>query len=77
MWELKFTFIKIYILVRSNISITGDNGHQAASKNYAPFTKCFTKIDRTMIDDTEDLGLALTICNLLEFSSNYSNTTGT
>ena len=48
-----------YILVRGDISIIGDNGHEVAFKNYAPFTKCITKIDGTTVDDTEDLELVM------------------
>ena len=41
-----------YILVKSNITIVGNNGTQVAFKS---FTKCITKIDGTTIDDAEDL----------------------
>ena len=49
---------------------------QAAFKNCAPFTKCTTKIDGTTIDDAEDLCLVIPMYNLIEYSSNYSKTTG-
>ena len=39
-------------------------------------TKCITKIDETTIDDAEDLDLVMPIYNLIEYSSNYSETTG-
>ena len=45
-------------------------------KNCVPFTKCITKIDRKTIDDPEDLDLAMPMYNLIEYSSNYSKTTG-
>ena len=45
-------------------------------KNCAPFTKRITKIDGTTIDDDEDLNLVMLMCNLIEYSSNYSETTG-
>ena len=48
---------------------------QVAFKNCAPFTKSFTKIDRTTIDDTEDLDLFLPMYSLIEYSSNYSEAT--
>ena len=44
-------------------------------KKCAPFNKCITKIDGTIIDDVEDLDLVMSIYNLLEDSSNYSDTT--
>ena len=41
----------VYISVKGNITIIGDNGTQVAFKNYVPFIKCITKIDGTTIDD--------------------------
>ena len=35
-----------------------------------------TKIDETTIDDAEDLDLVLPMYNLIEYRSNYSETTG-
>ena len=53
-----------------------DNGGQVAFKNCAPFIKCITKTDGTTLDDAEDLDLVMSIYNLLEYSSNYSDTIG-
>ena len=47
-----------------------------AFKNCAPFTKCITKIDGTEIDDAEDLDIVMPMYNLIEYSSSYSETTG-
>ena len=49
---------------------------QVAFKNCAPSTKCIAKIDGTTIDDAEDLDLVMPIYNIIEYSSNYSKTTG-
>ena len=35
-----------------------------------------TAIDGTAIDDAEDLDLVMPVYNLIEYSSNYSETTG-
>ena len=48
-----------YILVRSDITVTAAGMKQFAFKNCAPFTKCITKIDGTIIDDAEDLDLVM------------------
>ena len=64
-----------YILVRGDITVTAATT-QVAFKNCAPFTKCITKIDGTTIDDAEDLDLVMPMYNLIEYSSNYSETTG-
>ena len=65
-----------YILVRGNIAIIGHHVTQVAFKYCAPFTKCITQIDGTTIDDAEDLDLVMPMYNLIEYSSNYSETTG-
>ena len=65
-----------YILLRGNVTIIGHQVTQVAFKNCAPFTKCVTKITGTTIDDAEDLDLVMLMYNLLEYSSNYSETTG-
>ena len=65
-----------YILVRMDIIVTVAPATQVAFKNCAPFTKCITKIDGTTIDDAEDLDLVMPMYNLIEYSSNYSETTG-
>ena len=65
-----------YILVRGNITDAAAPATQVAFKNFAPFTKCITKIDETTIDDAEDLDLVMAMYNLIEYSSNYSETTG-
>ena len=47
-----------------------------AFKDCAPFTKCITKIDETTIYDAENLDLVMPMYNLIEYSSNYSEATG-
>ena len=47
-----------------------------AFKNNAPSLSCISKIDNTLIDNAEDLHIAMPIYNLLEYSNNYSKTTG-
>ena len=50
--------------------------HKVAFKNCAPFTKCITKIDETTIDVAANLDLVMPMYNLIEYSSNYSETMG-
>ena len=67
-----------YILVRGDISIIGHNAAtQVAFKKCASFIKCIPKIDGTTKDYAEALYLVMPINNLLEYNSNYSDTTGT
>ena len=66
-----------YILVRGDITVIAACATQVASKNYAPFTKCNTKIDETTIDDAADnVDLVMSMYNLIEYSSNYFETMG-
>ena len=66
----------VYILVRGVITITGHQATQVAFKQCAPFTKCIRKTDETIIDDAEDFDLVMSMYNLIEYSSNFSKTTG-
>ena len=65
----------VYILVRGNITIKGDNGAEVAIKNCAPLIKFITKVNGTTIDDIEELDLVMPMHNLLQYSSSYSDTT--
>ena len=65
-----------YILVKGVITLTAAPATQISFKNCSPFTKYITKIDGTTIDDAEELDLVMPICSLIEYSSNYSETTG-
>ena len=65
-----------YTPVRSNITVIGRNyATEIAVTNCTPFIKCITKVDGTAIDDAKDLDLVMPMHNLLEYSSNFSETT--
>ena len=69
-------FNDAYILVRRDIVSTQHNNPMPiALKNCASFIKCITKIDEITIDDAEDLDLVMAMCNPIEHSSTYSETT--
>ena len=67
-----------YILVTGNINIAGsnDNNTKVAFKNCAPFKKCRTEINETFVDDAEHTNIAIPMYNLIEYSNNYSDTSG-
>ena len=50
--------------------------HKYHLKFLVVFSKCITKIDEATINDVEDLDLYMSIYNLTEYSSSYSETTG-
>ena len=74
-----------YILVKGNISVNNDTGAGAAANNIgkkvifencAPFTSYINKINTTQIDNSEYIHIVMPIYNLIEYSYNYSKTTG-
>ena len=41
-------------------------------KNCAQFTDCISEINNTQIVNTKDIDIVMPMCNLIEFSNNYS-----
>ena len=75
----------VYILVKGNISVNNTAADSAAAnntdkkvifKNCAPFTNCISKINNTQIDNTEYIDIVMPMYNLIEYSDNYSKTSG-
>ena len=66
-----------YILVTGNISVTpNDAATQVIFKNCAPFEKCRTEIDECFIDEATQINITMPTYNLIEYSDNYSDTSG-
>ena len=66
-----------YILVTGNITVNGGNDNtKVAFKNCAPFEKCRTEINKTFVDDAQHINIAMPMYNLIEYSDNYSDTSG-
>ena len=76
-----------YILVKGTTTITGagddaavrqaDERNKAVTfKNCAPFTKCISRINNTDIDNAHDIDTVMPMYNLIEYSDNYSKTSG-
>ena len=66
-----------YILVTGNIAIAGaDNNKKVAFQNCSRFRKCRTEINDTFIDEAEHINIAMHMYNLIEYSDNYSDTSG-
>ena len=64
-----------YILVTGNITATTNNDvAQVIFKNCAPFEKCSTEINGTLVDDVDFINIAMPMYNLVEYSDNYSHT---
>ena len=74
-----------YILVKGNIAVSYTAGAGAAAnntnkkvifKNCAPFSICINKINNTQIDNAEYIDIVMPMYNLIEYSDNYSKTSG-
>ena len=66
-----------YILVTGNITATPNTAAtQVVFKNCAPFGKCRTEINETFVDETDFINITMPMYNLIEYSVNYSSTSG-
>ena len=76
-----------YILVKGTITITGAGDDDAAKQLYernksvifkscAPSTKYISRINNTDIDNAQYIGIVMPMYNLIEYSDNYSKTSG-
>ena len=60
-----------------NISTTPNNAAtQVVFKNCPPFEKCRTEINETFIDEATHINITMPMYNLIEYSVNYSDTSG-
>ena len=74
-----------YIHVRGTITVNNTAAEGAAAKNNnkkiifkncAPFTNCISEINNTDLDNDKDLDIVMPMYNLIEYSDNYSKTSG-
>ena len=73
-------FSDAYIVVEGTNTVTNPNNDLYDKKltftNNAPFFSCISKTNNTLIDNAEDLDIVMHMYNLIEYSKNYSKTTG-
>ena len=75
-----------YILVKGNITVNNtaaaagadanNNNKKVIFKNCAPFTNCISKINNKQIDNAEYIDIVMPMYNLIEYSDDYSKTSG-
>ena len=65
-----------FILITGNITLAANNDKDVAFKNSAPFSTCITKIDEAFVDEANHIYIAMPMYNLIEYSDNYSDTSG-
>ena len=74
--------IYAYIHVSGTITVAaleaggGNYGIQVVFKNCAPSTNCIREINNTQIDNAKDNDVVMAMYNLIEYSNNYSKTSG-
>ena len=75
------------ILVKGSISVNNNAGAGVDAnntnkkltkilKNCAPFTNCISKVNNTQIDNAECTDIVMPMYNVIEYSNNYSKTSG-
>ena len=52
------------------------NGKYTINKNCTPFSNCITEINNTQIDNAKTIDITILMYNLIEYSDNYSKTSG-
>ena len=75
-----------YIPVKRTITVRNagvqDEANNATNKkvifkkNSGPFTNCISRINNTQVDDADDIDLVMPMCNVIEYSNNYSKAYG-
>ena len=69
-----------YIVIKGTITVTDPNNdaskQKVSFKNNALFISSISKINNTLIDNAEDLDIVMPMYNLIEYSKNYSKTSG-
>ena len=74
-----FAIIQMHILSIVLHYITATNGNEIANvefKNFVPFTKCITHINDKHMDEVKNLDITMSLYKLIEYSDNYSDTSG-
>ena len=80
-----FDYSDSYILVKRTITVNNTDAANADAnntnkkvifKNCAPFTNCISEINNTQVDNAKGIDIVMPIYNLIEYSDNYSKTSG-
>ena len=75
----------VYILVKGTIAVSNtaaadadanNTNEKVIFKNCAQFTNCISEINNTQVDNAEDIDVIILMYNLIEYSDNYSKTSG-
>ena len=81
------SYADVYIFVKGTLTITGAGSNDGARqtdvrdkgvtfKNWAPFTKHISRLNRTDIGNAQDIDIVMPMYNLIKYSDNYSKRSG-
>ena len=72
-----------YILVKGTMAIAketdpapNNTNKTVKIKNCALFNKCISRINNTQVDDAIYIDVVMLVCNIIEYSDNYSKISG-
>ena len=74
--SLCINYSDAFILVTGDVTVNADNDTDVAFKNCAPFSTCKTEINDVFIDEANHIYIAMPMYNLIDYSDNYSDTSG-
>ena len=69
-------YFDAFILVTGDIAVTANDNTDVAFKNCAPFSTCTKKINDVFIDEGNLIYITMPMYNFIEYSGNYSDTSG-
>ena len=85
---LKFSlcdYSESYIIVKGTIAVNytdaadanaNNTNNKIVFKSCASFTNWISEIDNTQVENSKDIDIVMSIYNLMEYSDNYSKTSG-
>ena len=80
-----YNYSDAYIHVRGTITVNNtaaegaaanNNNKKVVFKNCTPFTNCISEINNTDLDNAKDLDIVMPMYNSIDYSVNYSKTSG-
>ena len=72
-----YIFVSVTITVpNTGIAANPNNRKNIIIKNCAPFTNCISETNNRQIENAKDIGMVMPMYNLIEYSDNYSKTSG-
>ena len=74
-----YIFVKGTITANNTAAVDPDANNankKVIFKNCFPFTNCISEINNTRVDNAKDIDIVMLMYHLIEYSDNYSKTSG-